>query len=87
MNTLHSRKKRNEILQMMLLDPKIVVLDEIDSGLDIDALKIVANGVNAMKSNDRGFLIITHYQRLLNYITSDYVHVRKFHDYTNYSSG
>ncbi|PYE52582.1 Fe-S cluster assembly ATPase SufC [Paenibacillus barcinonensis] len=68
-------KKRNEILQMMLLDPKIVVLDEIDSGLDIDALKIVANGVNAMKSEDRGFLIITHYQRLLNYITPDYVHV------------
>ncbi|OMF67701.1 Fe-S cluster assembly ATPase SufC [Paenibacillus sp. FSL R5-0766] len=68
-------KKRNEILQMMLLDPKIVVLDEIDSGLDIDALKIVADGVNAMKSDDRGFLIITHYQRLLNYITPDYVHV------------
>ena len=66
-------KKRNEILQMMLLDPKIVVLDEIDSGLDIDALKIVADGVNAMKSEDRGFLIITHYQRLLNYITPDYV--------------
>ncbi|WP_440118240.1 Fe-S cluster assembly ATPase SufC [Paenibacillus sp. QZ-Y1] len=68
-------KKRNEILQMMLLDPKIVVLDEIDSGLDIDALKIVANGVNAMKSEERSFLIITHYQRLLNYITPDYVHV------------
>ena len=68
-------KKRNEILQMMLLDPKIVVLDEIDSGLDIDALKIVTDGVNAMKSEDRGFLIITHYQRLLNYITPDYVHV------------
>ncbi|MBT2284649.1 Fe-S cluster assembly ATPase SufC [Paenibacillus polymyxa] len=68
-------KKRNEILQMMLLDPKIVVLDEIDSGLDIDALRIVADGVNAMKSEDRGFLIITHYQRLLNYITPDYVHV------------
>lgn len=68
-------KKRNEILQMMPLDPKIVVLDEIDSGLDIDALKIVAEGVNAMKSEDRGFLIITHYQRLLNYITPDYVHV------------
>ncbi|GAB6926683.1 Fe-S cluster assembly ATPase SufC [Paenibacillus sp. JCM 10914] len=68
-------KKRNEILQMLMLDPKIVVLDEIDSGLDIDALRIVANGVNAMKSEDRGFLIITHYQRLLNYITPDYVHV------------
>ncbi|NMO95532.1 Fe-S cluster assembly ATPase SufC [Paenibacillus lemnae] len=68
-------KKRNEILQMMLLDPKIVVLDEIDSGLDIDALRIVANGVNAMRAEDRGFLIITHYQRLLNYITPDFVHV------------
>lgn len=68
-------KKRNEILQMMLLDPKIVILDEIDSGLDIDALKIVAAGVNAMRSQERGFLIITHYQRLLNYITPDYVHV------------
>ncbi|GLX65687.1 Fe-S cluster assembly ATPase SufC [Paenibacillus glycanilyticus] len=68
-------KKRNEILQMAMLDPKIVVLDEIDSGLDIDALKIVSNGVNAMRSEDRGFLIITHYQRLLNYITPDFVHV------------
>ncbi|WP_211746793.1 Fe-S cluster assembly ATPase SufC [Paenibacillus sp. Marseille-Q4541] len=68
-------KKRNEILQMMLLDPTLVILDEIDSGLDIDALRIVANGVNAMKSEDRGFLIITHYQRLLNYIKPDYVHV------------
>lgn len=68
-------KKRNEILQMMLLDPSIVILDEIDSGLDIDALRIVANGVNAMKSEDRGFLIITHYQRLLNYIKPDFVHV------------
>ncbi|ANY65090.1 Fe-S cluster assembly ATPase SufC [Paenibacillus sp. BIHB 4019] len=68
-------KKRNEILQMTLLDPKIVVLDEIDSGLDIDALKIVSKGVNEMRSEDRGFLIITHYQRLLNYITPDFVHV------------
>lgn len=68
-------KKRNEILQMMLLDPKIVILDEIDSGLDIDALRIVSNGVNAMRSEDRGFLIINHYQRLLNYITPDFVHV------------
>lgn len=68
-------KKRNEILQMLMLDPKIVILDEIDSGLDIDALKIVAAGVNKMRSEDRGFLIITHYQRLLNYITPDYVHV------------
>ncbi|NIK76901.1 Fe-S cluster assembly ATP-binding protein [Paenibacillus castaneae] len=68
-------KKRNEILQMMLLDPSIVILDEIDSGLDIDALRIVSQGVNAMRSEDRGFLIITHYQRLLNYITPDFVHV------------
>jgi FeS assembly ATPase SufC len=68
-------KKRNEILQMAMLEPKIVVLDEIDSGLDIDALKIVSSGVNAMRSEDRGFLIITHYQRLLNYITPDFVHV------------
>ncbi|GGA52509.1 Fe-S cluster assembly ATPase SufC [Paenibacillus physcomitrellae] len=68
-------KKRNEILQMMMLDPKIVVLDEIDSGLDIDALRIVAEGVNAMRSEERGFLVITHYQRLLNYIKPDFVHV------------
>ncbi|WP_046215545.1 Fe-S cluster assembly ATPase SufC [Paenibacillus wulumuqiensis] len=68
-------KKRNEILQMMMLDPKLVILDEIDSGLDIDALRIVADGVNKMRSEDRGFLIITHYQRLLNYITPDHVHV------------
>jgi Fe-S cluster assembly ATP-binding protein len=68
-------KKRNEILQMMMLEPKIVILDEIDSGLDIDALKIVAAGVNSMRSEDRGFLIITHYQRLLNYIKPDFVHV------------
>ncbi|MGN7454609.1 Fe-S cluster assembly ATPase SufC [Paenibacillus pasadenensis] len=68
-------KKRNEILQMMLLDPKVVILDEIDSGLDIDALKIVAQGVNAMRADDRAFLIITHYQRLLNYVKPDFVHV------------
>ncbi|MBB6733494.1 Fe-S cluster assembly ATPase SufC [Cohnella zeiphila] len=68
-------KKRNEILQMMMLEPKLVILDEIDSGLDIDALKIVAAGVNAMREPDRSFLIITHYQRLLNYIKPDYVHV------------
>ena len=68
-------KKRNEILQMMMLDPKLVILDEIDSGLDIDALKIVANGVNAMRAEDRGFLIITHYQRLLDYVKPDFVHV------------
>ncbi|MFH5185774.1 Fe-S cluster assembly ATPase SufC [Paenibacillus sp. TAB 01] len=68
-------KKRNEILQMMMLEPSVVILDEIDSGLDIDALRIVATGVNAMRSEDRGFLIITHYQRLLNYIKPDFVHV------------
>lgn len=68
-------KKRNEILQMMLLEPRICILDEIDSGLDIDALKIVANGVNSMRSPERGFLIITHYQRLLDYIKPDFVHV------------
>jgi Fe-S cluster assembly ATP-binding protein len=68
-------KKRNENLQMLLLEPKVVILDEIDSGLDIDALRIVAAGVNAMRDEERGFLIITHYQRLLNYITPDYVHV------------
>ncbi len=68
-------KKRNEILQMMMLEPKYAVLDETDSGLDIDALKIVAQGVNAMRSPERGFLIITHYQRLLEYIVPDVVHV------------
>jgi Fe-S cluster assembly ATP-binding protein len=68
-------KKRNEILQMSLLEPKFVIMDETDSGLDIDALKIVSNGVNAMRSSDRSFLIITHYQRLLNYIKPDFVHV------------
>jgi len=68
-------KKRNEILQMMVLEPRIIILDEIDSGLDIDALKIVAAGVNAMRAEDRSFLIITHYQRLLNYIKPDFVHV------------
>jgi Fe-S cluster assembly ATP-binding protein len=68
-------KKRNEILQMMMLEPKYAVLDETDSGLDIDALKIVSRGVNAMRSSERGFLVITHYQRLLNYIQPDIVHV------------
>lgn len=68
-------KKRNEILQMMMLKPRIAILDEIDSGLDIDALKVVAKGVNEMRSDDFGCLIITHYQRLLNYIKPDYVHV------------
>ena len=68
-------KKRSEILQMSLLDPKLAILDETDSGLDIDALKTVANGVNNLKNKDRSFLIITHYQRLLNYIVPDKVHV------------
>ncbi|MEI6178786.1 MAG: Fe-S cluster assembly ATPase SufC [Verrucomicrobiota bacterium] len=68
-------KKRNEILQLMMLEPKYAILDETDSGLDIDALRIVANGVNAMRSPERGFLLITHYQRLLDYIKPDHVHV------------
>ncbi|CAN5898254.1 Fe-S cluster assembly ATPase SufC [soil metagenome] len=68
-------KKRNEILQLMMLEPKYSVLDETDSGLDIDALRIVSDGVNAMRSPDRGFLVITHYQRLLDYIKPDIVHV------------
>lgn len=68
-------KKRNEILQMAVLDPKLAILDETDSGLDIDALKVVSDGVNSMRSPDRSFLIITHYQRLLNYIVPDFVHV------------
>ncbi len=68
-------KKRNEIFQMTVLDPRLAVLDETDSGLDIDALKIVAKGVNAMRRPDNGFLVITHYQRLLDYIVPDFVHV------------
>ena len=68
-------KKRSEILQMSLLEPKLAILDETDSGLDIDALKTVANGVNNLKNKDRSFLIITHYQRLLNYIIPDKVHI------------
>lgn len=68
-------KKRNEIFQMQILDPTLAVLDETDSGLDIDALKIVANGVNSMRNADRAFIVITHYQRLLNYIVPDFVHV------------
>jgi len=68
-------KKRNEIFQMAMLEPKMAILDETDSGLDIDALKIVADGVNALRSSDRGFLVITHYQRLLDYIIPDFVHV------------
>ncbi len=68
-------KKRNEILQMMMLEPKLAILDETDSGLDIDALRIVSGGVNAMRSPERSFLVVTHYQRLLNYIVPDFVHV------------
>jgi len=68
-------KKRNEIFQMSVLEPTLAVLDETDSGLDIDALKIVANGVNALRSDNRAIIIVTHYQRLLNYIVPDYVHV------------
>nr|WP_298373519.1 Fe-S cluster assembly ATPase SufC [uncultured Halomonas sp.] len=68
-------KKRNEILQMLLLEPKLAMLDEIDSGLDIDAMKIVAEGVNSLRSEERAVLMVTHYQRLLDYITPDYVHV------------
>lgn len=68
-------KKRNEILQMMLLAPSLCILDETDSGLDIDALQIVSNGVNAMREAGRSFIVVTHYQRLLDYIVPDYVHV------------
>jgi len=68
-------KKKNEILQMSILNPKLSILDETDSGLDIDALKIVANGVNSLRKKNNAFLIITHYQRLLDYIKPDYVHV------------
>ncbi|HEY6367680.1 MAG TPA: Fe-S cluster assembly ATPase SufC [Candidatus Binatia bacterium] len=68
-------KKRNEILQMAVLDPKLAILDETDSGLDIDALRIVASGVNALRREDRAMIVITHYQRLLNYIVPDFIHV------------
>ncbi len=68
-------KKRNEVFQMAMLEPKLAVLDETDSGLDIDALRIVADGVNALRSSENAFLVITHYQRLLNYIVPDVVHV------------
>ena len=68
-------KKRNEIFHMAVLEPMLAILDETDSGLDIDAMKIVANGVNAMRAADRSFIVVTHYQRLLNYIVPDYVHV------------
>ena len=68
-------KKRNEIFHMAVLEPALAILDETDSGLDIDALKIVSNGVNAMRTKDRAFVVVTHYQRLLNYIVPDFVHV------------
>jgi len=68
-------KKRNEILQMAVLEPRLAILDETDSGLDIDALRIVASGVNKLRAKDRSFLMVTHYQRLLNYIVPDFVHV------------
>ncbi len=68
-------KKRNEIMQMMLLEPSLAILDETDSGLDIDALQVVANGVNALRSPERSFIVVTHYQRLLDYIVPDFVHV------------
>ena len=68
-------KKRNEILQMAMLEPKICILDETDSGLDVDAMKLVANGVNALRDERRGFLVITHYQRLLDHIKPDVVHI------------
>lgn len=68
-------KKRNDMLQMALLEPKLCILDETDSGLDIDALKAVAQGVNAMRSPDRGFIVVTHYQRLLEYVAPDVVHI------------
>jgi Fe-S cluster assembly ATP-binding protein len=68
-------KKRNEIFQMAMLEPKLAILDETDSGLDIDALRIVANGVNKLRSKDNATIVVTHYQRLLEYIVPDYVHV------------
>ncbi|MEE4660945.1 MAG: Fe-S cluster assembly ATPase SufC [Halieaceae bacterium] len=68
-------KKRNELMQMMLLEPKLCIMDETDSGLDIDALQVVSRGVNAMRSDDRAFILVTHYQRLLEFIEPDYVHV------------
>jgi Fe-S cluster assembly ATP-binding protein len=68
-------KKRNEILQMAVLEPKLAILDETDSGLDIDALRIVAGGVNSLRSAKRAMVVVTHYQRLLNYIVPDFVHV------------
>jgi Fe-S cluster assembly ATP-binding protein len=68
-------KKRNEILQMLMLEPRLAILDETDSGLDIDALKVVASGVNTLRSPERSVVLVTHYQRLLDYIVPDFVHV------------
>lgn len=68
-------KKRNEMLQMFALEPKLAILDETDSGLDIDALRVIAEGINTMRSPDRGIILVTHYQRLLNYVEPDYIHV------------
>ena len=68
-------KKRNEIFQMAVLEPQLAILDETDSGLDIDALKVVADGVNVLRGEDRGVVVVTHYQRLLNYVVPDFVHV------------
>ena len=68
-------KKRNEILQMVALEPKLAILDETDSGLDIDALRVISQGVNAMRQPDRAIILVTHYQRLLDYIAPDYIHV------------
>ena len=68
-------KKRNEIFQMVMLEPKLAILDETDSGLDIDAIRIVANGVNKLRNKENGILVVTHYQRLLDYIIPDFVHV------------
>jgi Fe-S cluster assembly ATP-binding protein len=68
-------KKRNEIMQMLMLEPKLCLLDETDSGLDIDALKVVADGINQLRSPERSFILITHYQRLLDYVQPDFVHV------------
>lgn len=75
MRAFQGEKKKNEIFQMALLEPRLSILDETDSGLDIDALRIVANGVNALKSPERSTILITHYQRLLDYIVPDHVHV------------
>ena len=68
-------KKRNEILQMAIMEPKLAILDETDSGLDIDALKVVSDGINKLRAKDRGFILVTHYQRMLDYVEPDYVHV------------